>query len=194
MAAPDSILQFRQRFEALAGKVRLAKDNRDAARTLVQWLVELGAKSAALGDLPDDLAHYVEAECAACEIALFKPPHEGDAASARRINETDAGIGWAAFAVAEAGALVETAREDAVRQVSTLPRIYIGLLSADSIVETLDEAAPRIDAWLKSASEPGCVTFISGPSRSGDIGMRLTLGVHGPQEACAILIGNVNAQ
>jgi L-lactate dehydrogenase complex protein LldG len=94
----------------------------------------------------------------------------------------------AAFAIAETGTLVEFTTNDATRLVSTLPRVHIGVCRADAIVETLKDAAVLMRDFYTENPKGAVVTFISGPSRTGDIEMRLTLGVHGPEVAHAVVL------
>lgn len=43
---------------------------------------------------------------------------------------------------------------------------------------------------VKQHVENLVISFISGPSRTGNIELKLTLGVHGPREAHVVIIGN----
>ena len=52
----------------------------------------------------------------------------------------------------------------------------------------LEDAAPRLRALFQENPRNCVVSFISGPSRTGDIEMILTLGVHGPETAHAIIV------
>ncbi|MDP7167844.1 MAG: LUD domain-containing protein, partial [Nitrospinota bacterium] len=57
------------------------------------------------------------------------------------------------------------------------------------IVPHLSAASPLIrDALAGSGESPSCVSLITGPSRSADIGLTLVTGVHGPCEIHAILV------
>jgi len=40
-----------------------------------------------------------------------------------------------------------------------------------------------------AADPPRNVSFLSGPSRTGDIEQTLTIGAHGPRKAIALLLG-----
>jgi L-lactate dehydrogenase complex protein LldG len=63
-------------------------------------------------------------------------------------------------------------------------------LHAADIVNRFEEGAARIRDIVKQHDENLVISFISGPSRTGDIELKLTLGVHGPGEAHAVIIGN----
>ena len=59
---------------------------------------------------------------------------------------------------------------------------------AADLVATLRDAAGRVRTFYQQNPKHATVTFISGPSRTGDIEMRLTLGVHGPETTHAVVI------
>jgi L-lactate dehydrogenase complex protein LldG len=92
------------------------------------------------------------------------------------------------LAVAETGSLVEFATDDALRLVSALPRIHVGIFCARDLLATHKEAVAPIRNFFIENTQNATATFISGPSRTGDIEMRLTLGVHGPEVAHAVVI------
>lgn len=75
-----------------------------------------------------------------------------------------------------------------MRLVSTLPAKHIAFLRAEDLVLHLDDAASQLRQLFAQHSEHCAVTFISGPSRTGAIEMKLTLGVHGPEESHVILL------
>ena len=50
------------------------------------------------------------------------------------------------------------------------------------------DAAARLRTFFDQNPTNATVSFISGPSRTGDIHMRLTLGVHGPETTHAVVV------
>jgi L-lactate dehydrogenase complex protein LldG len=179
--------QFRQKHESLAGIVHLVSGMDEAADKVVAILREKEAEKVALSDLPDELRQTLEQRCAAAGMNLLTPPFT-NAELPGALDSIQAGISWAAFAIAETGALVEFATDDAKRLVSALPIVHIGVFRAADIVEHLMEAAAPIRNFYIENPRNATVSFISGPSRTADIEMRLILGVHGPAETHAIII------
>src|SRR5690606_34356432 len=92
------------------------------------------------------------------------------------------------FAIADTATLVEASTNDAVRLVSSLPRVYIGIVWASTVTPTLRDAAPLMRPYFEDNAGGIVLSFISGPSRTGDIELKLTLGVHGPETAHVIII------
>src|SRR5205809_766418 len=102
----------------------------------------------------------------------------------------EVGVTWAEYAIAEDGAIVEVAHDDAARLAASLPIVHIVLLPAGRLVRDVGEAMAVVGDILR-ASGPGkrpTVTFISGPSRTGDIELRLLYGVHGPHSLHVVLL------
>lgn len=104
------------------------------------------------------------------------------------LDKTPIGVTAAAFAIAQTGTLAELVRDDSHRLVSALPRTHIGVVYARDIVDTLRGSAQRLREVMAEGHPNVAVSFISGPSRTGDIEMILTLGVHGPEIAHAVII------
>ena len=96
----------------------------------------------------------------------------------------DIGITGTDFAIAETGTIVLITNETQPRSISLIPPIHIAVMRSNVVVENLDE----LFFLVKNRSEPtSCMTFITGPSRTADIELNLTLGVHGPKELIVLI-------
>lgn len=183
----QTIRQFKEKYESLAGKVHLANTITEAATILISICREVHAERIALAGFPEDLEKLIVQQCTQEDIVVLTPPFARSALPLA-IDTVQVGISLAAFGIATTGTLVEMTADDTIRLISTLPRVHVGIIRAEDLVETLAEAAPRIRYFFRQHPCNGVVTFISGPSRTGDIEMQLTLGVHGPEIAHAIVL------
>ncbi|MFN2121851.1 MAG: LUD domain-containing protein [Anaerolineales bacterium] len=87
------------------------------------------------------------------------------------------GLTSCAGAIAETGTLVLTNGPGRPLTASLLPEVHIAVVRVRQIVRTLEEALRLPDVTQCSST-----VLISGPSRTADIEMTLTIGVHGPKE------------
>ncbi len=185
----DIKYSFAECFEKLSGVAHAVSSEQAAADEIVSICNSQDAKCLALAGLPESLVRAIEDRGAG--MKMLKAPYPAETLPAA-IDEADVGVTGIAFAIAQSGTLVEVSTDDAVRLVSGLPRTYIGVLHANDIVNRFDEGAARIRDIVKPHDENLVISFISGPSRTGDIELKLTLGVHGPGEAHVVIIGNQN--
>ena len=96
-------------------------------------------------------------------------------------------------AFASTGTMVTLSGKGKSRAASLLPYYHIGLIPFSRLY-------PTVEHWLAEQRETGSLvdllrsranlTLITGPSKSADIEMNLTLGVHGPKFVHAILFGD----
>ncbi len=94
-----------------------------------------------------------------------------------------AGITGAVAAIAETGTLVVKSGRGKPLTASLLPEIHIAVIRAEQIVSSLEEALSA-----SNVQEAAAAVLISGPSRTADIEMTLTIGVHGPGELQVLLV------
>ncbi|MGH8978041.1 MAG: LutC/YkgG family protein [Acidimicrobiia bacterium] len=94
------------------------------------------------------------------------------------------GVTGATLAVTEPAALAVVAQPSVPRAISLLPPVHVCVLRAGDVVDTLAEALARFSGALPSA-----LTWIGGPSRTGDLEMVQTLGVHGPIVVEVVIVG-----
>lgn len=181
------VQQFQEKHESLAGIVHLVSGMGEAVEKAVAILQEKEVGKAAMAELPEEFGRNLAQKCTENGMELLKPPFN-NADLPKAFDSIQAGISWAAFAIAETGAIVEFTTDDALRLVSALPLVHISLLRASDLISTLKEAAAPIRNFYEENSLNANVSFISGPSRTADIEMRLILGVHGPAETHAIII------
>ena len=183
-----SIVQaFQKKHESLAGIVHQVSVTGEAIDKVVSILQEKEAEKIALGDLPEDFSRNLEQKCIENNMELLKRPFNNNDLP-HAFDSIQVGISWAAFAIAETGAIVEFSTDDSLRLVTALPLVHISLLRASDMISTLKEAATPIRDFYTENSLNATVSFISGPSRTADIEMRLILGVHGPAETHTIII------
>jgi L-lactate dehydrogenase complex protein LldG len=100
------------------------------------------------------------------------------------------GLSLARHGVAETGTLL-VADTLVDRLVRMLAPKHVMILDARDILPSLDEAGARLRALIAAGPDgPGrYMTFITGPSRTADIEMSLTVGAHGPAEVHLAILG-----
>lgn len=91
--------------------------------------------------------------------------------------QAQAGLTGCLAAIAETGTLVIPSGPGRSLTASLLPEIHVAILAAEDIHQNLSQIL-NLEAVRTAAS----VALVTGPSRTSDIEMTLTLGVHGPRE------------
>ncbi|RMG57409.1 MAG: hypothetical protein D6713_09715 [Deltaproteobacteria bacterium] len=92
------------------------------------------------------------------------------------------------FGIAETGTVVVTGRDDRPVTGSLLAERHVAILPEERVVETMEEVFRTL-----GEDPPANVTFITGPSRTADIELTLTIGVHGPSALDVVLVGENSA-
>jgi L-lactate dehydrogenase complex protein LldG len=83
-------------------------------------------------------------------------------------------------AVAETGTLLLASSADNPTTLAFLPETHLVVLGRATILGSFEEATALLRQTY-GASLPRTVNFISGASRTGDIGGRIVHGAHGPR-------------
>ena len=183
----DHQFNFAECFQKLSGVSHAVATETAAAEEIVSIFKSKHARCVALAGLPDSLATEIENRCEG--ITVLKEPYAADTLP-DAIDTADVGVTGIDFAIAQSGTLVEAATNDVIRLVSSLPRTYIGVVQAENIVDKFEDGAARIRQIVQQHDKNLVISFISGPSRTGDIELKLTLGVHGPEDAHAVIVGS----
>ncbi|PYN97627.1 MAG: hypothetical protein DMD91_17825 [Candidatus Rokuibacteriota bacterium] len=75
--------------------------------------------------------------------------------------------------------------------VKVLGDAHVAVFDRETLVESLEQLGVFFEAWHAEAPEPGrgaAMHVITGPSRTADIELTLTRGVHGPKEVHAVFV------
>ena len=159
--------QFAEEFTALGGKVVRVKQKELPAK-----LMEFLSARAVDRVYVDDVG------------AGFIPP-------AMQIRLPDPhvrmGVTGALMGIADTGSLVLVGKPGHPLTASLLPEIHVAILKTSALVPGLADALRSHEIPEASAA-----VIISGPSRTADIEMTLTIGVHGPGELYVFLIDDSN--
>jgi L-lactate utilization protein LutC len=97
----------------------------------------------------------------------------------------DVGITNVHRLIAETGTVVLASNSDEPRSVSLLPPVHIAIAERWQLLPDLFDL---FDLFSPVSNLPSCVTLITGPSKTGDIELKLVTGVHGPGEVHVIVI------
>lgn len=189
----DVLEQFTAELTALHGHVYLCDGPADALEQLGLLLEAAGAQRV-MAWKPEDLPiPGMEALLEGMGIACVDPQVLGADDRAARLDALESitvGITSADAAVAESGSMLVLSDNGRGRLASLLPPMHIAVISAEQIVQTLPDAFARMKGEYGNElfSDHSNLAVISGPSRTADIELSLTLGVHGPKEVHVIVI------
>ena len=123
------------------------------------------------GMLPDAI-------CPMLDLTLMRTDRPYDV---HALEASDAGISECDALVAQTGSVLVTNRSAGGRALSVLPPHHVVLARREQLVADLPAAMELLQARY-SPNYPSMISFITGPSRTGDIERILVLGAHGPKK------------
>ena len=106
----------------------------------------------------------------------------------QRLEGCDAGLTTCESIVAQLGAILVSSASSGGRALSILPHAHVVVADAAQVVPDLGSALALAKA-RHGDQMPSMLSFITGPSRTGDIERILVLGAHGPKELYLVLVG-----
>jgi L-lactate dehydrogenase complex protein LldG len=107
--------------------------------------------------------------------------HVDDGYRPEDLEECDVGITACEALVAQTGSVLVTSRSAGGRALSVLPPHHLVIATREQLVADLTEAFGLLKVRYGS-DFPSFISFITGPSRTGDIERILVLGAHGPKK------------
>jgi L-lactate dehydrogenase complex protein LldG len=90
--------------------------------------------------------------------------------------------------IAQTGSVLVTAKESGGRALTVLPPHHIVVATAGQLLPDLPAAFARLRE-VHGTKLPSMISFITGPSRTGDIERILVLGAHGPKRLTILFVG-----
>jgi L-lactate dehydrogenase complex protein LldG len=190
---PEALERFRVEFERVAGVFHRVATPAEVPGVIRAIARESGAREV-LTWAPTELGMDLAPSLGADLTVLPAPPGGGDAERLRHRDEAArAGLGvtGADLALAETGTLVLVSGAGRPRSTSLLPETHVAVFGPGALVESLEQVGTILEALHvdPARSMSGAViNFITGPSRTADIELTLTRGVHGPKFVHAVFV------
>ncbi len=102
------------------------------------------------------------------------------------VASAELGVTGAIAGIALTGSIVLDSSQRGARLASLLPDVHVALLDRQSIVPTPGDLLRSLSA--RATPLPSNLVLVTGPSRSADIELQLTVGVHGPRRVLIVLL------
>ncbi len=110
--------------------------------------------------------------------------HKGAAEPGDRV-----GLSHAIAGISETGTLVIAAGGDNPVTLAFMPETHIVVVARAAIVGSYEQALRFVREKFGASAMPRTLNYISGPSRTADIGGKIVIGAHGPRRLCVIVTG-----
>ncbi len=191
LAAEAPIDRFEREVRSLGGEV-IRCSAEDAPVRAAEAMRLLGVRSMIAWGGGDPV---LDAVCEACErtgMAISTPSIPAEMGEPRQAilmeaAHADAGLTGAKAALADTGTLILPAGPGRPSTASLLPSVHLAVLRSRDIY-------PSLEGWLEAGGRSTimhapAIAMISGPSRTADIEMTLTVGVHGPGKLIVLCVG-----
>lgn len=116
--------------------------------------------------------------------ALVALPRWTTGTNREDLAQADVGVTGCDAAIAETASLVMFSAPGRPRSVSLLPPTHIAIVERRQLCMSMAEVFARDAARVRQSA---ACTIITGPSRTADIELTLTLGIHGPGRVVVIV-------
>lgn len=168
--------------ERLAQFKRNAEDLKATVHLVGETEVEDILRKMQIAEQWKRVATHGDRLAALCQRSLQLPCLRTDAGvDPRELEACDAGITECDALITQTGSVLVTSRSAGGRALSALPPHHVVVARREQLLPDLPEAF----AYLKRVygeRYPSFISFITGPSRTGDIERILVLGAHGPKK------------
>ncbi len=192
---PAALERFREEFERVGGVFYHAARIDDVPPLISRIAAERDARRVitwAASNLGDRLGDQLRAD--GLEVTEESPGPVSEE-QRRRFREAgaraDVGVSGVDLAVGETGSLVVVSGVGKARSVSLLPPYHVAVFGKGALVESLEQVGVIFEALHRDRDRSmsgASISFITGPSRTADIELTLTRGVHGPKEVHAVFV------
>lgn len=175
-------------------RLALLADNLSKLRARLIRCPDLAGARAALAALASErgwreVATHAHPDTRELAAGLPCASWEVDAAFDRqRLEAADAGLTSCQCVVAQTGSILVASSSEGGRSLSILPHVHVVVARVEQVVGDLSDAIAQARS-THGGSLPSMLSFITGPSRTGDIERILVLGAHGPRELVVLLVG-----
>ena len=192
---PGALDRFTREFERVAGVFHRVADWGEVPGVILEIAREKAASAVVTWDEPAlglDLRPRLEAGGLSVGVAAT-----GDIDERARLRHREAsarapiGVTGADFVLAETGTLILLSGRGRPRATSLLPDTHIAVFDRSRLVESLAQVGILLEALHEDPTRSmsgAMINFITGPSRTADIELTLTRGVHGPKDVHAIFV------
>ena len=191
----ELIARFTEEATAVRATVYLVSDKLKFVEEIGALVARIchtaGATEVAVSDSGFIAEMNLPAQLAAQGFSIFAPAaasldHEQMVA---RLANCGVGLTAADYAIAETGTIVLSSDERNALLGSLLPPVHIALVRSSQIAASLDEVISKVGKERIGRADPSrSVTLITGPSRTSDVELVLSIGVHGPKELHVIVL------
>jgi L-lactate dehydrogenase complex protein LldG len=164
---------FRANAADLKASFQLLNSREEAAVHLRELAAAKGWKKVAT-----HTGELMQSICAGLTTDILKTDGGYDV---NELETCDAGITECDALIAQTGSVLVTSRSAGGRALSVLPPHHIVLARREQLIADLPAAFALVKETY-GANMPSMISFITGPSRTGDIERILVLGAHGPKE------------
>lgn len=191
----ETLDRFTREFERVGGVLHRVVEAREVPDAIARIAGERQLKSVVAwhGDaLGLDVADPLAARGLKTSAAPGTEVSAAERAQRRaRAAAADLGVTGVDLAIAETGTLVVVSGAGRPRSASLLPACHVAVFDREALVDSLLQAGLALEAWYEGAPPEwrgASINFITGPSRTADIELTLTRGVHGPREVHAVFV------
>ncbi len=188
-AGPDPVERFRTELTAAGGQAHIVTDREAAVLQVLELVKARSARKALLsrGPFVDSLALPERLRSLGVEVLVVD---DYTAANCRDpFFSADIGITGVDYLIAETGTVALLAKAPEPRSASLLPPVHVAVAERSQLLPDLFDLFGK----LSPAAMPSCLTLITGPSKTGDIELKLVTGVHGPGEIHVVLVNDGSA-
>jgi L-lactate utilization protein LutC len=184
-AGPDPVARFRDQWTAAGGHAHLVGDPAAARDRVLRIAADHAARTVLLGrsaviDQLDLAAAFGAGAIKTVGVDTLAPADSREA-----FFGADVGIGGVGYLVAETGTVVLPCGPGEPRSLSLLPPVYVAVADEGQVLPDLFDLFRALD---RGRPVPSCLSLVTGPSKTGDIELRLVTGVHGPGEVHVVLV------
>ncbi len=180
LSRQEAVERFLSEVEQLGGAAARCHRPEQAVQQVLRWLKDHQVQSVLCWEhgvlkrlgLEQALAAKGLEVWSPARLQALEPPQRKEV-----LFSAGAGITGVELAVAESGTVVLPASQQQFRTASLLPPVAVAVVQARQVVADLFDL---FDHWSEPEKLPAHAALVTGPSKTGDIQLQLTTGVHGP--------------